>query len=274
MRITNVSNNRIEGLEYKKILLDELVFFHDYCKKKNITYFLIFGSLLGAVRHNGFIPWDDDVDIILPRKDYYQLIHSLNAENNRYQIVSIDTNPNFTAPLAKLVDTKTVLIQNYEYKEKVELGVYIDLYILDGLSNNKQQADRYDEYCRKLFHYWTVANMKKFRSKHTFIKDLARLIYYLPVHIRGYKYYLNLINEAAQKYDYESSDYVGNLTFPNTHDVWHKEDFVPEEHVFEGYNFIIPKGYDRILTIRYGDWHQLPPDQEQKSQHNFLCYWK
>lgn len=212
------------------------------------------------------------MDVIIPREDYMRLVRTF--KDDRYKIISIHNNQEFTAPLAKFIDTRTYLKQNYGYREKVDLGVYLDLWVLDGLPNEKAEADKYEDYCRDLVHKWTVTNFEIFRSPKSIVKDTVRFLYYLPCHVKGYKYYLNKLDEVSQKYSISDTQFVGNLAYANTRDVWYKEDFVPVEHEFEGYSFFIPKGYDRILTIRYGDWRKLPPDAEQQPHHDFTCYWK
>lgn len=263
-------NKEIDDVTYKKYLLEEMVYFDYICEKNELTYFLFYGSLLGAIRHKGFIPWDDDIDIIMPRKDYYKLIEVM-KDDVRYEVVSMHNNDCFTAPLAKMVDRKTKLVQNYGYKEKVELGIYIDIFILDGLPEDKKQADKYYQKAKQLTKCWGAAN-HAFRTKgNSIIKDIVKYIYYLPCHILGDQFYLKKIDKFASKYNFYDSKYVGNLMFTTIDKVYYKIDFTPIYKEFEGHMFCVPKGYERILAQRYGNWKKLPPIDKRTSHHDFWC---
>lgn len=262
----------IEGQEYKELLLEEIKAFDFFCQKNGIQYFLMWGTLLGAMRHDGFIPWDDDFDVILFRKDYEKLLDIYNANNDRYKLISYDIDKNFTAPLSKIIDTTTVLIQNYGFKEKVQLGVYIDLFILDDLADTEEASEELNKKFIKLTKKWTVSNMRIFRSKRTFVKDLVRMLYYLPIHIRGYEYYLRKINREIKKVQNSNSQFVGNISYVTSKDVFYREDFIPMRHKFEDIELTVPVGYERILTKRYGDWKKPPCNSEQKPHHEFVCY--
>lgn len=269
------SKNRVEmnEEEYKKYSFDAMVYLDRICRKNNITYFLFYGTLIGAVRHNGFIPWDDDVDIIMPRKDYYKFIHCVTEDDSKYKVMSFHNIPDYYAPLAKLVDTSTLLIQNYGYKAEKGLGVYIDLFILDGLPQGIENAQRYQKEAIKLTRYWEITAKKVIHSRKTIFKDILRFFYYLPSHMAGARHYLNAIDIFASKYPYDNSEWVGNLSYTTQlGNIFHKEDLVPMDCEFEGYLFQIPTGYDRILTALYGDWRKLPPIEQQVSHHDYNCF--
>lgn len=258
--------------EYKKLLLEEVKHFDEFCTENDILYFVFWGSLIGAIRHNGFIPWDDDFDVILFRKDYEKLLSLFNKKNSRYKLVSFDCDKNFTAPLPKIIDTTTLLIQNYGYKEKVKLGVYIDIFILDDLYDDYKTSIVTQRSFMKLTKKWDIANSIVFRSKKTFFKDLLRFFYYLPVHLKGYKYYLKKISNKAVRVGNANSKYIGNLAYTGSDAVFSREDFVPVRHTFENLDLLIPSGYERILTYLYGDWHQPPNSEKQRPHHSYTCY--
>ena len=97
-----------------------LKFLKSICQKYKLNYFLAYGTLIGATRHQDFIPWDDDVDVMVPREDYHKLIKAIEKESHPYyKIISYETNQDFTVPLPKLVDTRTKLVQKYDIVEKV-----------------------------------------------------------------------------------------------------------------------------------------------------------
>lgn len=268
---------KIDEIEYKKILLDELEFFHEFCKANNLKYYLFYGSLIGAMRHGGFIPWDDDLDVIMFRDDYDRLCELFNDNNSRYELVSIETRNDFTAPLAKIIDKKTKLVQNYGLKENVELGVYIDVFVLDNLPDNENERKKSYEQARKLSRYWLVANHEFKYEGDSFIKCLLRYIKYLKAHIHGEKYYLSQIDYHAKKYNKVETRYVGVLSyvFPwGKDEIFKKDDFNLKEVKFENLQCYVPENYDSILTRLYGDWRQLPPVEKRQSHHSYECYWR
>ena len=116
----------------KQIQLDMLKDIHTFCVEHEIRYSLAFGTLLGAVRHKGYIPWDDDIDIMMPREDYNRFIRSYG--NQTYKIADMSVNPNYGLPFAKVEDVLTVIEENVE-GESV-FGVYIDVFPVDSIPDN------------------------------------------------------------------------------------------------------------------------------------------
>ncbi len=265
----------ISATEYRTRLRNMLAFFTDYCNSVNISFFVFYGSLIGTMRHQGFIPWDDDIDITLPRPDYDRLIAGFNMAQKRYRIVSMHTNNCFTAPLAKIIDTETYLVQHYGFKERVKLGVYIDVFILDGFSNNEIDSNLHMKRCIELKNYWSHANHGFNYIGSSFIKNVLRRIYYFPVICKGTNYYLKQIDKNARSIDYSNSSFVGNAAFPvyGYREIFNKSDFsIPTFGEFEGIKVPIPNGYDKILTQLYGEWRIMPPLEERQSHHDFVCY--
>ena len=129
----NVENKDISvNLEQmQKIEFDILKYIKDVCDRNGVIYYLAYGTLIGAVRHSGFIPWDDDIDIHMAREEYFRFVEILKMNPHPYyKLVSRDTDKAFTAPLPKVIDTRINLIQDYGFIEKVTLGPYVDIFIL------------------------------------------------------------------------------------------------------------------------------------------------
>lgn len=119
--------------DVQKLEFDILKYIKKVCDENKINYYLAYGTLIGAVRHHGFIPWDDDIDIMMPREDFIKFVESTNKDKHDYfKVVCRENNTNFTAPLPKVIDSRTKLTQHYGFIEKVDLGVYVDIFILDG----------------------------------------------------------------------------------------------------------------------------------------------
>ena len=266
---------KITNVEFRKRSVDMLAYFTEYCEKNSIVFYMFYGSLIGTMRHQGFIPWDDDIDIMMPRPEYERLISLFNRQNSKYRIVSMHTDSSFTAPLAKVIDAETLLVQHYGYKEKVNLGIYIDIFILDSFPNEESKRRLHMKKCMELMNKWSHANHSFHYAGSSYFKDVFRSLYYLPVICRGTNHYLNEIDNNAKKFDYAVNHFVGNAVYPvyGYRDIHSKEDFQKHSFgMFEGIRVPIPSEYDSILTKIYGDWRKLPPLEQQKSHHDFDCY--
>ena len=126
--------------EIKSVELEILSMFDEFCKKNSIKYFISNGTLLGAVKYKGFIPWDDDVDLLIPREDYNRLL-KLFKDSDRYRIFAIEKDKNYRYPFAKLCDM-TTRKDEFGYDNGLELGVDIDIFPLDYWDNDLENAKR------------------------------------------------------------------------------------------------------------------------------------
>ena len=122
--------------ELKQVQLDILKFVDEYCKKNNLKYYLAYGTLLGAVRHKGYIPWDDDIDLLMFREDYEKFVTSFKDE--RYKVFATEVNAKYPYPFAKVGDTTTYFEE--EIKDVMDTGVNIDIFPLDYLPEDKVKS--------------------------------------------------------------------------------------------------------------------------------------
>ena len=129
--------HELDTIQIKKIATKILVEFDRICRSNEICYSIAYGTMLGAVRHHGFIPWDDDVDVIVTREAYNKILKVAYQMKPDYELISLDTNSSFMAPLAKIVDKNTELYQLSHKGEKVTLGVYIDVFVYDKVPRDK-----------------------------------------------------------------------------------------------------------------------------------------
>ena len=274
----NSGNNELSVDRCKQIELEVLKYIKELCEKNHLKYYLMFGTLLGAVRHKGFIPWDDDIDILMPYEDYRKLLEiDKNSQDERYKLLCMEKNNDYNAPLAKMVDSKTILIQNYNLIEKVELGVYVDIFVLNGIGNTYEIARKNAKKNFSILKKWiySICLFKKSLSP----RNIASIIKRLPFRLIGYRHYLSEVERFRQGKETDNNIYVTqtSLTSPNSVDrnIWKKEDFGEGVDIcFEGEIFKAPNNYKQILTVLYGDYMVLPPREKQITHHDFKAYMK
>ena len=263
----------------KKIEYGILKFIHKICRQNNLRYYLAYGTLLGAIRHGGFIPWDDDIDVFMPYEDYMQLIEIMKYDDSPYQLVSYEMNRRFTAPLPKMIDSRTIIIQDYGFIERVQLGVYVDIFILNGIGDDKALAIKKSKYNLERLGRWAKADCKMFPPNQNKIKGFLRWITNIPYKIIGIEGYLRRIAAYRAEHLYDSSDYITQTSLPSVNtvekNVWRTEDFgEPIELQFETGVFYGPRNFDFLLTEFYGDYLKLPPKEKQKTEHRYKAYYK
>lgn len=243
------------------------------CKQENIPYFLCGGSALGAVRHKGFIPWDDDIDLIVPRPYYEKLLRALQGKQDR-AIFDRIFDRNYPYPFAKYCNM-LLPVDEYFLEKGNEIGLYVDIFPIDGIGSDRKEADRilkHIAWCRRFIGY---ARLKKkdIRARKSYQTIPKRLVCAIFRTI-GANVFLNRIIKLATKYPYESSTIAGNIVWGVGKESVAKEVFDESiEAEFEGQMFPIPKDYDRYLTALYGDYMTLPPE-EKRIAHPMYVYRK
>lgn len=259
--------------ELKTIELESLKMFHAFCVENNIRYFLAYGTLLGAIRYKKFIPWDDDVDLLVPREDYDRLI-SIFKDSERYRLFSFEREPNFHFPFAKLCDMTTRKAETVYPRSKVELGVELDIFPLDHFDSDYAVAV---EEARRIRTYMNRLGFTKVRRPQT-NKPVKFLVWSWIVGyyklLGGARYVKKIIREC-RKEGLENSPYVGAKAWC----IYGERGIIPAEAFaetveieFEGEMFHAPKGYDAYLTCLYGDYLPEPPVEKRKSHHFFTAY--
>lgn len=261
------SLNELKSLELK--IMKQV---HSICECNGIRYYLSYGTLLGAVRHKGFIPWDDDIDIYMKRYDYERFLSLFNKNAEEYaqlgvELVNSKTQRYYGRPISKVIDNTTLLIET-EYKTDDPIGVFIDVWPLDGTPNNKLYRKLYIAYSRmvkKLLLASSMTNMEEYsRKKRTIIKIAS---YFDPKKVLAH------IERNSTRYAPENSDYYA--CYADLTNVYKAEDF--RERVlmdFEGEHFWGPRNYDSLLKADFGDYMKLPPKEERIPHHISKIYYK
>ena len=248
------------------------------CDRHNLTYFAIGGTCIGAIRHKGFIPWDDDIDIALPRKHYELFRTQYYKELPDYlQLLDYDNSKQHAFLFSKVHDSRTTYIERYaEGSTERYTGAFVDIMPIDGLPNDAEEQDKVYNAMRRL----DIANDKSrpvplavYHGSITGpIKWLGRKAYSL---FHSYNFYSDKVKEIGERYDYFSADAciftwrAGSPECGKDRVVFPREYFEKLIDVpFEDSFMRIPKEYDKYLKQDFGDYMQLPPKEQQQTHHD------
>lgn len=273
--------------------LDILLAFHEICETNQLTYVLDFGTLLGAVRHDGFIPWDDDIDVAMPREDFekFKQLAQASLPKNMF-LQTHDTDPNYYNCIAKIRIPDENYIENAMQHFDIVHGPWLDIFIYDytfdeaELEQNKQKIYNH----KRRFYPWMIGTLvskpsneysllqkiikNSFRSiliKSQKRKKRGLLMRYLD---KQYDQLTTVIRNAPEK---NNSGEMITYTFPIHSDsdekglrLTNKQFQERKLQKFEDYFFYIPIDYNQILIDRYGNYMQLPPYEERKTNHSWV----
>jgi len=253
--------------EIRKLLLDIMERFHNYCEANNLSYCLYGGTLLGAIRHKGFIPWDDDIDLIMPRPDYNRLKKYL-AENpiEGLKIVDYETDKDYYLPFMKLVNTNTELTVTGTKDQK--LGVFIDIFPMDGFTENSfvQRISMFKARVNFYLLYLWLDDKKKPTTVRQHVNE--KILKPIVKRMNGKKF-SKRIDKLTKRYNYDDGETIAMLTHTLlARRIYKKSDFFPVKKAeFEGLSLNIPKEWHKCLTNAYGDYMVLPPVEERVEKH-------
>lgn len=264
-------SKQISKDELKVLQIEILQSVHDFCIANELNYTLGFGTLLGAIRHQGYIPWDDDIDIMMPRKDYEQLVR--NYRHQHYKVYDYRFDKDYVHPFAKIADTRTLLEENANMKN---IGINIDVFPLDYLYDTKEESVNFLKSLTPL--------KRKFRMK--ILKPSHKNVWWKRVAINLSK--MLVINTSLKEISAAINDRIAALS-PNTAYLGTPAGSDPyaykslyESSLFESYqlvpfedrSFYAASGYDLILRNYYGDYMKLPPEDKRTSPHTLnKVYW-
>lgn len=261
-----------EVREIQMNILDEII---RICKENNLKYYLAYGSLIGAVRHKGYIPWDDDMDIFMVREDYDKLFAILKDEkSNKAEWASVidDTDPDYFYPFSKVVDNRTEIKMD---RHKGSHGIWVDVFPVDGLPKSDFGAKAFVMFCSFL-RVVGLAMDTDFSSKTLSAWTLLykRFFYALSTLI-GKKRVCRFVEWVFHRYPVTNSDKVAILFSGHKLDAIFKKDVLLTQGVyqFENREYTGCANYDQYLTQLYGDYMKLPPE-EKRITHNFEAWWK
>lgn len=252
-KVKQIRNAEIEILDYVV----------EICEKNNIEYYLDFGTLLGAIRHEGFIPWDDDIDIAMPRKDYEKFLKICqDIKSPMFFLQTYRTDKEYYQNFAKMRNSNTTFIEKNMKHLNFNHGIYIDIFPIDSFPE------------KSLLQYLKLAVVVSINKMCTLTKNpyafmpykIAKIIHLLfkPIKVTAYNGIIDKIlrNNKQSKYLYSLENGFDFKKIIQTAVLREKT-----MHKFEMKEYKIPKNYDDYLKILYGNYMQLPPENERVSPH-------
>ena len=259
------TDNTVKRMQ--SIVYDILCEIDKYCRENNITYFLSGGTCLGAVRHHGFIPWDDDGDVMMPRDDYERFVRGFKAsDSERFHISSPYNDKKWHLSYTRIWDSDSRIVHKAIYAPKI--GVSVDIFPIDGISPSRTKRIVYYNVIKILDTFCAEAIRKKYLSKNRFIFPRKIVSFFAkPI---GPHFFGKLMNSLSKRTDYNTSEYVAcslPAHYGERETIEKKYMCEPVDMPFEGSVFCVPSGYDRYLTNLYGKDYMKIPDPPEDGTH-------
>jgi lipopolysaccharide cholinephosphotransferase len=254
--------------ESKIIMVNILVSIDKCCRENNIKYSLCWGTMIGAIRHHGFIPWDDDIDLMMSREDYNRFIEVYN--DSEYDVYTPKVDKNCIQPMTKICDKKTCVYLNNHSKSL--FGVWVSIFPYDNAPDvNIAKWEKKRDFWLKLYHIKTCQSLKRQSLKRRMAKIVAKLL------LSPYSSFWinNRIESCLTAFNNQQTKRIC-IWFGTP---YMKYRYYPKELLdgyidvdFEQMKVMIIKGYDEFLRSTYGDYMEFPPESEQTPKHNYRAY--
>lgn len=258
--------------EIKQAELELLRVFDSFCRAHQIRYFLSYGTLLGAVKYKGFIPWDDDVDVLVPREDYDRLVAAFRDHDN-IRLLSYEREKRYLFPFAKLCDM-SIIKDEVGNNNGLRLGLSLDVFPLDAWASDPAEAVRESRRIGNAMRALGLSKLEKPNAS-TALKRAVQSVLIIAGRLCTPEYFLRRIIRLSCREEQRGSAYLGckSWCIYGSREILPAEVFADTIEVeFEGSRFPAPAGFDMYLRSLYGDYHQDPPPEKQKSHHHFIAY--
>ncbi len=254
--------------EIRNVQLNILIKLDEVCKKNELRYYLAFGTCLGALRHKGFIPWDDDIDVLMSYEDTRKLLKLQSEFGDKFFIQSKETDPDYRSIAMRIRDEETTCIESDEIDLNTHKGIYVDIYPFYECSNNK--FVRFLDILRSNL-YKVLVNNRSPVNHGTMMAVMSKCLLCIYKGDRRIRKISKLENRLSSVKGNEILDYYGQdvtlftaISYPKA---WFSE---PRKLDFEGMNFDGATEPEKYMSKRYGDYMKLPPIEDQKVHHTYV----
>ena len=257
--------------EQKEICKNILKKFDTVCKENNLKYSISYGTLLGAVRHGGFIPWDDDIDVNMPRADYEKLL-SLKYDDGDYKILNYRYSKNYYYTFSKMIDARTFIDE--EQRGEKDMGIFIDIFPTDYVGDMKSEAEKNINRALKNNEVWLRLGSNINVNKGFTPKYIAKLLFraaslpFRKAHVKHYDTMFMKIPKSEYCANFQLNTYGMRECFRAA--LWDDIKYIP----FEDIEAAAYGNYDEYLSAVFGDYMTPPPEEQRVTTHPFKAYRK
>lgn len=259
--------------ESRRLMFEILKDIDAFCRKEHINYSLGEGSLIGAVRHHGMIPWDDDMDILMLRNDYERFLSTYKSQ--KYVIKRYDYDLNLWLHLfIKIIDPRTIVRNNETGDEPY--GLWVSIIPIDNAPDTEEQLREMTNSICRYSRLFSLRNKFSWSNDRRFIRNVLVWMLRVPLLVFPKDYWHRKAERVLKSYNHLKTARRGQFAIW-WHDPWVCSSSVFDEYIevdFEGEKFLIIKGYDEYLRCQYGDYMQLPPEEKRIPKHEYTAYWK
>ena len=275
--MSSESREELKIDQIHQVTLDIVKKLIEICDEIHVNYYVAYGSLIGVVRHKGFIPWDDDFDVVMLRNDYEKFCDYCTKhqkEMSPYKLLTRESEEKYPYNIARLnnMDYQAV----YDTVQGYDSGIFIDIYPIDGAGTNAEQVmKRVKKKKSNLFRItlWCIDDHYTRSTYHKWYRSVIKYFVRLYAKIRGSKYFLDQLEAFKNLYDIDESRYIAEMTWDSGLTLYEKKWFDDYLYMdFENLKVKVPVGYDEFLRCHYGDYMKLPPKEEQIPHHEYKVY--
>ncbi len=268
-------DKKLTSEEIKLHQIEVLKYLKGLCEECGIRYSLAYGTLLGAVRHGGYIPWDDDIDVCMPRADYDRFVAEMKKRNDRFKLAHVDTHKTYIQCFSKLFDSETLVVKRDKtFKQTQNIGLAIDVFPMDYCPENKDEFYALLKKMNRIRKIRSYALAKGIQKRANIVKTVIVSLFKFFVTIPGYKFWIKREEKLIRKVSRDKSQWLcaWDVVLSDRERVRAEQFANMGEIVFEGEKYMCLRDPHEFLSDRYGDYMQPPPENERVAPHNFDAY--
>ena len=271
---SNIEEKKAELTDLQKVIIATLQEFHEFCQEHDLTYHLGGGTLLGAIRHKGIIPWDDDIDVDMPREDYERLLKLAEQFPSPYVVKHFELDNNYVYPFVKIYNPK-LQVTEFFGEQSYTSGAWIDVFPMDGVFSNIT-VRKLHFYFVKTLRFLFQLKVRGYQKPHKtntrfnyYLKIIVKYLMFLVIFLVSKRSIFLIMDKAAKIKSYNNSEFCGAFYSPYGVKASFPKNIYKKtlQVAFNERFFNAPSGYDLFLTKQYGDY-MTPPSLEERVTHN------